>query len=300
VALSGPVEVLHRRKVPRPAAVGLVVLGLILPVGLAGYLFFPEIERQALELSFALPDALDQLGRQLSDLTGRFGLNVGAVDLSTATLVDWSRRLIGGALGLFMDAASLLLGVVVTVFVALYLAADPRPVVGWTLGLFPPEHRPRVREILVEIRASLLSWLKGRLASMAIVGALSTVALYAIGIPGALFLGLFAGLVSFVPYIGPIVSAIPPLLLAFAFGSGYLDALWIVLAYVAVQVVESNILTPLIMRKTASLHPAVVVAAVTLLGAAFGIMGALLALPLTVAAGVLVRELWFRRLDAQA
>ena len=205
----------------------------------------------------------------------------------------------GGALGLFMNVASTLLGVVIAVFIAVYLAANPGPVAGWVVRLFPTEHRRRVRELLSEARTNLLSWLKGRLASMAIVGVLSTVALYVIGIPGALILGLFAGLVSFVPYIGPIISVVPPVLLAFALGGQPIDALWVMLAYVAIQQVESNMLTPLIMQRTASLHPAVVIASVTLLGAAFGILGALLALPITVLTGVLVKELWFRRIEAE-
>ena len=206
--------------------------------------------------------------------------------------------MLGGAFGLFMDLASVFLGMTIAVFVAVYLAASPSPVVGWLVRLFPSRRRPQVRNLLSETRAELLSWLKGRLASMAIVGALSTVALYAIGVPGALLLGLFAGLISFVPYIGPIVSVIPPVLLTLALGESLIDALWVVVAYAGIQQVESYLITPMIMQKAASLHPAVAIAAVTLLGAAFGVLGALLALPAAVVAGVLVEELWFRRLEA--
>jgi predicted PurR-regulated permease PerM len=87
-----------------------------------------------------------------------------------------------------------------------------------------------------------VSWLGGRLISMAIVGALSIGALHAIGVPGALFLGVFTGLVCFIPLIGPILSAVPPLVLALA--GNPIDALWVLLAYVVIQQVESNLLTP--------------------------------------------------------
>ena len=299
VALSGPVEALHRRKVPRPVASGLLALGTLTLAGLAGYLFFPEFEKQAQQLSYALPSALYQIGAELEELASRFGLNIGGGNgISTSTLLVWGRRLLGGAFGLFMDLASVFLGMTIAVFVAVYLAASPSPVVGWLVRLFPSRRRPQVRNLLSETRAELLSWLKGRLASMAIVGALSTVALYAIGVPGALLLGLFAGLISFVPYIGPIVSVIPPVLLTLALGESLIDALWVVVAYAGIQQVESYLITPMIMQKAASLHPAVAIAAVTLLGAAFGVLGALLALPAAVVAGVLVEELWFRRLEA--
>ncbi len=130
---------------------------------------------------------------------------------------------------------------------------------------------------------------------MAIVGVISVGAPYLIGIPGALFLGLLTGLVCFIPLIGPVLSVLPPLLLGFA---GHpIDALWVLLAYLGIQQVESNLLTPLIMQRAASVHPAVVIATVTAGGAAFGIMGALLAVPVVVVAGVLTKELWFRRLE---
>jgi predicted PurR-regulated permease PerM len=298
VALSGPVEMLHRHKVPRSVGTVLIFVGALAFLGLSGYLFFPELRGQAFQLSFAFPSALYRLGEQLEELARSFGLTVGEFgDLAPSTTISWGRRLLGGALGLFTDAASVLLGLLVIFSVGLYLAARPAPVVDWSVRLFPPTRRPRVRRLLVEIRASLLSWLKGRLVSMAVVGGLSIGALYAIGIPGALFLGLFAGLISFVPYIGPIVSVAPPALLALT--GEPIDALWVVLAYLAIQQVETYLVTPLVMQKTASLHPAVAIAAVTLLGAAFGLLGALLSLPAAVVAGVLVRELWFRRLETQ-
>ncbi len=298
VALSGPVEMMHRRRVPRPVATVLIFVGALVLLGLGGYLFFPALQGQAFQLSFAFPSALYRLGEQIEDLARSFGLAVGEFgNLAPSTTISWGRRLLGGALGLFTDAASILLGLLVIFTVGLYLAARPAPVVDWSVRLFPPDRRPQVRHILVEVRASLLSWLKGRLLSMAIVGGLSIGALYAIGVPGALFLGLFAGLVSFVPYIGPIISVVPPALLALA--GEPVDALWVVLAYLAIQQVETYLITPLIMQKTASLHPAVAIAAVTLLGAAFGLLGALLSLPAAVVAGVLVRELWFRRLETQ-
>jgi len=98
-----------------------------------------------------------------------------------------------------------------------------------------------------------------------------------------------------VPLVGSIVSAIPPLLLAFVVGPT--TVLWVLLAYVAIQQIEGNLVEPLIMQKTASLHPAAVVTVVTVLGAAFGVLGNILAVPSDIVAAILVKELWFRRLE---
>jgi predicted PurR-regulated permease PerM len=296
VALSGPVETLHRHKVPRPVASVLIALGAVILLGLGGYLLLPVLADQARQLISAAPGAFSQLGERLESLAGRLGLSVGSLEPpSASTLAGWARRLLGGALGLFGSLASTLLGLLVVIFVPLYLVAVPGPVVGWVVRLFPPGRRDRAREVLSQVRISLLSWLKGRLVSMAIVGVLSVGALFFIGIPGALFLGILTGLVCFIPLIGPVISVFPPLLLGFA--GQPIDAVWVPLAYLGIQQVESNLLTPLIMQRAASVHPAVVIAAVTAGGAAFGILGALLAVPMVVVAGVLVKQLWFRRLE---
>ena len=296
VALSGPVEVLHRRKVPRPIAAGLVTVVILALLGGGGYLLLPDLAKQASQLSSALPSALSRFGARIGELASRFDVpGIREVAPSASTLASLGRPLLGGALGLFKSLASVVLGLVVVVFVAFYLAASPQPAVNWVVRLFPPDRRVRARQVLAKIRTSLLGWLVGRLLSMVTVGILATVALHLIGIRGALVLGIITGLADFVPFVGPIVAAIPPLLLGFA--GGPLDALWVLFAYIAIQQVEGNLITPLIMEETASLHPAVVIVAVTVLGSAFGFLGALLALPATVVAAALVEELWFRRLE---
>lgn len=299
VALSAPVEALYRRKVPRPVAVVLIVAIVLALLSLGGYLALPVLAEQATQVASTLPDALSQLVERARELARRFGIKVsGGGGISPSTLASAARRVLGGVLGLFSSLAAFVTGLIVVLFVPIYLAAMPGPVVGWVVRLFPPRKRDETRRVLSETRSSLLGWLGGRLISMAIVGLLSTVALYIIGVPGALFLGLFSGLVAFVPLLGSIAGAIPPLVLAFA--GNPLDALWVVLAYVAIQQIESNLLTPLVMEKIASVHPVVVIASVTVAGAAFGILGALLAVPASVVAGVLVEELWFRRLEGRS
>ena len=297
VALSAPVEALHRRKIPRPAAVVAIVALVLVVLGVAGYLLLPVLVREVALLVSSLPDALQQLGDRARELANRLGVQIGggSSGISPQTIASAARRVIGGLLGLFGGLASLFTALLVLLFVPLYLTAMPEPVVGWLVRLVPPDGRSTARSILSESRDSLLGWLKGRLFSMFVVGVLAAVALYLIGVPGALFLGLFSGLVAFVPIIGSVVGAVPPLFLAFA-GNPW-DVLWVLLAFVAIQQVESNLLTPLVMRKAISLHPVVVIASVTVAGAAFGVLGALLAVPAAVVGDVLIRRLWFERVE---
>jgi predicted PurR-regulated permease PerM len=280
VALSAPVEALYHRKVPRPMGVALIVVLALAALGLAGLFLYPIIAKQASQLAASLPDAFSQLVERARTLANRFGIRMssGSSGVSAQTLANVARRVLGGLVGLFSGVTAFFTGLIVVLFVPIYLAALPEQVVNWTLRLFPPDRRDNTREVLVKARSSLLQWLAGRAFSMVIVGVLSTVALYIIGIPGALLLGIFSGLVAFVPLIGSI-------------------AVWVVLAYVAIQQIESNLLTPLVMQKAVSLHPVVVIVSVTVAGAAFGILGSLLAVPVSVVAGVLIEELWFKRIE---
>ncbi len=292
VILSAPVEALHRRKLSRPVATGFMVLSVLVVLGLGGYLILPVLANQASQVASDLPGAFSQLAERARNLAQSYGLQLGGGG-SSSSLSSMASRVLGGALGLFSGLASFVTGLLIVLLVPLYLVAQPEPAVRFFARLFPPDRRGRVREVLSEVRSGLLSWLKGRLVSMAVVAVLATVALYIIGVPGALFLGILTGLLEFVPLVGPIVAAIPPLLLAFTLGP--LAVLWVLLAYLGIQQIESNLLEPLVMEEAVSLHPAAVVAAVTVVGAAFGILGTILAVPAAVVAAILIQELWFRR-----
>ncbi|CAA9450136.1 MAG: hypothetical protein AVDCRST_MAG28-1351 [uncultured Rubrobacteraceae bacterium] len=187
VALSAPVELLHRHKVPRLATVALIVLVILAVLGLGGSLLLPVLAEQISQLASYLPDALSQLVERLSNLASRLGIQTGGGSISPSTLASIGRRELGGVLGIFSGFASFLSGLVVILFVPLYLAAMPEPVERWVVRLFPPRRREKARKVLRESRESLLGWLGGRLFSMLVVGVLSTIALYVIGIPGALF-----------------------------------------------------------------------------------------------------------------
>src|SRR5215208_5630023 len=271
VILSAPVEALHRRNVSRALAAALIVLCTLAVLGLSGYLLLPTLTRQAAQLASDLPGALTQLIERVRELARGYGFQVGGGGgFSASTFSNVAGQVLGGALGLFGGLASLFTAVLILTIVPIYLAAQPEPAVGWFIRFFPPDRRDRVREVLSKVRSGLLLWLKGRIADMAIVGILSTGALYLIGVPGALLLGFV---------VGPTT------------------VLWVLVAYVAIQQIEGNLVEPLIMQKTASLHPAAVVTVVAVLGAAFGVLGSILAVPSAIVAAILVKELWFRRLE---
>jgi len=130
---------------------------------------------------------------------------------------------------------------------------------------------------------------------MTFIAVFWAISLSIIGVPFALLIGIFSGLVSFIPYLGATISVVIPMLLALI--SDPFTVVWVILAFIIIQQIEGNILQPIVMSRAVDLHPALVVFAILIMGTLFGLVGVLLAVPLVAALQVLVRELWVQRMD---
>jgi predicted PurR-regulated permease PerM len=186
--------------------------------------------------------------------------------------------LFGTAFSAFSLASGLLGNAIVVVFVGLFAAADPVTYRRGVLVLLPRHRRRRVGEVLDEMAAALRWWLVGQLVAVVLIALSTWLGLALIGMPGALLLGLQAGLVNFIPYLGPVIAAVPIGLAAMAQGTSM--ALWALGVHVLIQTVEGYVLAPLIQRRAVDLPPVLTLAAVALAGTLFGAMGVALATPL--------------------
>ena len=200
----------------------------------------------------------------------------------------------GGVLSRLPGVASITLGlivnVVVVIVVGLYLALQPGLYSAGIKHLLPFRARHRAGEVLSAIDEALGRWLLGRFGLMVINGGLTAAALWLLGVPLALTLGVIAGVLNFIPNVGPFIAAVPAVLIAFV--QSPKTALYTMIVYVVVQMVDAYILTPLVDRKSVELPPVVTIAAQVLLGLMFGFVGLLLASPLTAAAMILVKMLY--------
>ena len=180
-----------------------------------------------------------------------------------------------------------------TVFVlvvALYLAVDPRLYVEGAVRLFPPARRDRTREILQAIGATLRWWLIGKGLSMVLVGTAAFIGLLALDVPLAAALALIAGLLDFIPNVGPILAVVPAAL--FALLQGPTQVAYVIALYAAIQTVEGYVLSPLIEQRTVSVPPALSLTAMLVAALMLGWLGLLLAAPATAALLVLVRMVY--------
>ncbi len=299
IIVSAPVDYLERRGVGRGLGTLVVLGGLVLLFGVAGAALVPTIEDQASEFVDTFPALLENVQQIVVRLQSALGLPT-SFGLDPQRLLDSARNFLsGGTLtavaSVGASVATVISFAVVILITTVYAVARPAPLVNGFVALFPAGHRQRVREILGEMYKTVQKWFLGQLASMAIIGLLFTVAMFVIGIPFALLLGIFSGLISFIPYLGPMISVILPVLLALT--GDPIDALWVILAYLGIQAIEGNLVQPIVMSRAVSLHPVTLVFALLTMGTLFGFVGVFLAIPLAAALHVLLRELWIARMD---
>jgi predicted PurR-regulated permease PerM len=194
--------------------------------------------------------------------------------------------------GYFSSTVGAVGQVLVIFLLGIYLASEPRFYIDGFTRLFPAARRVRAREVLKLIYNTLRWWLIGKAASMLFIAVVTWIGLRIMGVPLALTLGIIAGLLSFIPNFGPIISALPALLLAFI--DSPTSAIYVAALFIGIQIVESNIVTPIIERETVELPPALTVIFQLALAALIGGLGLILATPLLAVVVVLVRTVYIQ------
>jgi predicted PurR-regulated permease PerM len=207
-------------------------------------------------------------------------------------------QMLEGVVGRFTDVAfngAQILIVLVTVFFGVtFTSMNPRPIFGAMFSLVPERHHGQALTIMQRIGTFVPAWAGATLLGMVTIGLLVFLLMWPIfGFMDALVLGLIAGVLEAVPFIGPLLSAVPALLLAV--GEGGLTPFWVVLAYLVIQALENNVILPMIMARGMNLHPMAVIFSMLLCVAAFGLLGVLVAAPLVAIASILHDELYRKR-----
>lgn len=265
----------------------LTVLGLAGVVAIVGWLFGAEVRAQMEGLSARVTEAWGPIETQLA------ASEPGREALRSVRAVIFGPEGAGYVARLALLLTNAVGGLVLIVAGGVYLAAQPGLYRRGVLLLVPPGFRDAAGDTLDLAAAALRHWLLGQLAIMAIVGTLTGLGAWLIGLPSALALGIIAALLEFVPFLGPILTAVPALLLGLAIGPE--EALSVLLLLILVQQLEGNVITPLVQREAVTLPPALTLFSLIAMGLLFGPLGLLFSAPLTVVAYVAVGELYVRR-----
>ncbi|MDB6024906.1 MAG: hypothetical protein JWM68_1129 [Verrucomicrobiales bacterium] len=281
-------------KLSKGWSLAIVIIAILLLFTTIGWFLAPSIAVEVEQLKTRLPEAFNHAmdwvrqqswGRALlentNETTAPNGASGGA--MSKATQV-------------FSNTFEALAGIIVVIFIGIYLAANPMAYIGLLLQGTPREHRFATKRILVRSGQTLRSWLLGQLVCMIAVGLFTGFGLHFLGVPLAGALGFVAGMLEFIPTIGPILSAVPAVLLSFV--QSPIKAVYVMILFVVVQFIENHTLVPLVQAKAIDLPPVVLILALLLFGTLFGFLGLFLATPLTAVIAVLLDELLGRRKEA--
>ncbi|QDG54147.1 AI-2E family transporter [Persicimonas caeni] len=255
-----------------------VIFGLLALSAGTLWLLAPPVSSQVGQITQKVPEALDQLESWAkgSSFGRSIVAEVSSLDQgSLSETIGWKR--ISGA---FSSAIGVAANVFFILAVGIYLAVDPALYKRGIVRMVPKHWRERAEEVLDVISHQLGWWLVGRLLSMLAVAVLTTIGLWLLGVPLPLVLGLLSGLLSFVPIIGPIVSFVPAGLMALLVSPVFV--LYTAALYVGVQILEGYFITPIIQQRTVSLPPALILIAQLIAGVLFGLIGVLVATPVTV------------------
>jgi len=266
-----------------------IVLLFLLVITTAAVLFVaPQIAEQVENLYEKMPNSWEQLRSSISDT--RLGSWLSERIPSLKDLIGSLGGLMQKATSWIYSVFGFLFSFLIVLVIGIYLAYDADLFILGLLKLVSKDKRSRARRTLHGVGATLYWWLIGRFCSMLIIAIFTVVGLWLLGMTMVLTLGLFAGVMTFIPNLGPIISVIPAVLLALQDGwaqVGYVAAL-----YAAIQTVESYLITPMVQRQAIAMPPALILSAQIVMGVLQGILGVLLATPLVAATIVVVKLLY--------
>lgn len=314
------------RKIPT----GLIAAGLIAVIVLVGWSSFGPMKASIIKISNAVPGYWKNLQKPLikmeqqavifeeklqaevsTEITREDGnegqpetahrvtaspKQIATEDVNSlrSSLNEMLQDQLGSFTAVAFNGAQILVVLITVFFGVVFMLMNPRPVFGAMLSLLPEEHHNKALIILQRIGKFVPAWAGATLLGMIIIGLLVFLLMWPIfGFMDALVLGLIAGFFEAIPFLGPIFSAFPALLLAL--GKGGMAPLWVVFAYAAVHALENNVILPFIMARGMKLHPLAVIFSMLLSLAAFGVLGVLVAAPLVAIVSIVHDELYRKR-----
>jgi predicted PurR-regulated permease PerM len=296
IPLSAAATQLERLRVPRALGALLALLGGLAVLAGAIALVVPAFVAQVDELTAELPAIVSSLGGVLGDLSGDSPEALGNnIQQWLSGLLDEPEQLIGPLTSVGLSLAGAIGALLLVVVTALFMAIRPEPLVSGSLRLVPPAYRGVVAHIMARLRGAWAGWMRGVLVDMAVSGVLLYVGLTIVGLDFALVFAVLSAMLVVIPYFGAVAAGIPTVLVGLA--ESPTTGVLVLAVYVAVQLIEGNLIVPLVMSRAAKLHPALIAIGVVVVGKLFGIVGLFVAVPILSTIVILAQELWVEPLE---
>lgn len=309
--LEPAVKAFQRLRIHRAVATLLAFLVLLSLVVGFGALVWPTVQDQALEFADSLPDLYASIVDWARETGLRLGIDIETI-LSQEAIENWLRDpanqetirnvLVGFGAGAGVVIRSVTETIAVSVLapvLAIYVLIDLNRFKRQTIELTPPKHRAEVVYVGSAVGSALGSFVRGQLFVALIVGIGSSIGMWIIDLPFWLLIGIIAGFLNLIPFLGPIVGGALAALVALLDGNPW-QAVWAVLIMIGVQQIDNHLITPMVQRARVNLSPLVIVLALVIGGAVAGLLGVLVAVPVTAAIRIIVGHIWRTRVLGQS
>lgn len=281
-ALHAPVDFLERKKVPRVVAILFIYILILAAIFAVLAIIIPPFIEQTNNLISRLPIVFEAVNRLITyyqiptaDIAQRLSSEIG--------------RLGGNLFKITTGVLSSLLAAITLLVLTFYLLLEWKRVTHLAASVFSGKQEKRIKKLLNDVQKGLGAWVRGEIILMIIVGTLSYLGLLALGIPSALPLAVFAGLLEIIPIIGPIVASVPAVLIGLSVSP--ILAIAVAALYFIIQQLENNLIVPNVMAKAVGLNPLITLIALMIGANLLGVLGAILAVPIVVASKIIITDL---------
>ena len=303
-ALNWPATWLSQRYLSRGIASAFLVLSLIIILITLMLVALPYLQQQLFLLASSIPRLIERLFQNIAPTLESISNDYGtpsAAELKTQVIshlgdiLTWSVRVITNLLSNGMALANLLSLVILTPLITFYLLKDWPRIVTKIDNLLPTQWASQIRKHTTTVDRTLSSYAKGQAIICLILMVLYSTSLWAIGLKQGVIVGILAGFLSFIPYIGMLIGYMTSLGLSFAEFTSWSAIGCVTLVFITINLIEANVLVPRFIGQKIGLHPVWIIFALLAAGTWFGFMGILVALPVTAALGVITRILidWY-------
>ena len=284
LGLTPAVDFLKKRKVPHSLSVLLVYFGALITTGALIALALVPMLNDTIALINNFPKYLGQLTniKELEPITKNLDQK----------LVEQLSNVAGNVASTTVSAVTGLLMLVTSLVFTAYMLMDFDNIRNLFLGLFPKKQRENIKSIILDVEKKLSFWLRGQLTLMIIVGLLSYLGLFILGVPYAMSLALIAGILEMLPMVGPTVALVTALIVGFS--TSPIHGIGVLGLYLLIQQLENNLIVPKVMQKAVGFNPLATMITIIVGGTTMGIIGALLAVPTTLVV-VTVTKHFFKR-----
>ncbi len=291
-AIDPLVDWLAKRKIPRGVSVVFIYLMFFLVFGLAIYLIIPPIATEVSDLADSFPRIIDKVMSSIYALK-EYSLEHGFLDNLKGSLGTIGSNLEKAAAGIFSTISSIFGGIFsffLVLVLTFYMVVEENAIKKLIFSLAPVEHQSYVMQLINRMQKKMGMWLRGQLILSLAIFILIYAGLTVLGVKYALVLALIAALTEFIPYLGPILAAVPAVFLAFT--QAPMLAAFTAILYYIIQLVENNILVPKVMEKTVGLNPIISISVLLIGFQLAGIVGAILSIPVATAISVFVKDVF--------